>query len=164
MKYINRKTRENIAMLSHAHGAIEKVEKLFQEHTDFDLKYLRMAGSFLYKFVNEEVLSDPAMDNDNLKRLYRYIEKTALVLERRSSFEYKLDRWEKTRSNKTVEVSTDYLEDLIVFACNGSCIGCSGKDPCDLREMLIKYDVPATTNNPENCQFELLAKKEVSDE
>lgn len=154
-KYLNKEARESFGQLFHLQDIAQQIlEKTEKYRDDFVLTNLKYATTYFEKFLKEDLY--PRLTRKEVERLKRYENTTTVVFMTKNAAREKMKEWKKTKGgNEKLTVTRDYLEDLIVAACNGSCKGCKGKEECDLKKMLELYDAPATKMNPKNCKYEL---------
>lgn len=160
-KYLNKTSRDYVALTFRFVDLLDKQEQYIldsknkHEEDKEKLKYLRTAITYIKKYLDIWLNN---VENEELKRLLKLVETTELMLKDNYQTRLQLKEWENAISNRKLEVHQDLIEDLLDIAIKKECIGCNkGKDEaesCRLRKAMIRYDAPATVEDPKTCEFE----------
>ena len=159
--YINRDNKKRIGRLALISEYIEAIvnEMDGYEHP-FSLKYLKMAKSFLYKFVIEEVIQNDNVDNSDRRVIKRIVEKGKMKFENCGTGRYSRAsrNHSVTKNNKIVEVSQDYVDDILNLLITNTCLDCQVKPEnvkeCEVRKKLIMGEVPILSKE-NKCRYEI---------
>lgn len=160
-KYLNKQSRDFVALTFRFVDLLEKQEQYILESKNKHqedkekLKYLRTGTTYIKKYLDIWLGN---VENEELKRLIKLVETTELMLKDNYQTRLQLKEWENAIGDRKLEVHQDLIEDLFDIAISKECLGCSkNKDEaenCRLRKAMIRYDGPATTEDPKVCEFE----------
>ena len=159
-KFLSRQDQKIAEILTHFKAFYESKIDDYEENEKIEkstkfMRTIKMARTYTGKVA--EMLQE-GITKDQQNNIDEMVSQTKLSLDYTDQARKKKKKMRKTDDITAIE--TDDLYDIINFTLYSNCRGCDlkpkDKHNCDLKELLMKYDIPVVQSGEmeERCPFE----------